>query len=313
MIANSIKRALITGTVVTSLLTVSALAFDVQGGYVETSSAVNFRSEASTSSDIIDKLYNETKVAVLSQEGDWYTVAYNGKTGYLHSDYIELADKMNIEFGGAKVTTSTLNLRSEPSTESDILDKLHEGDVAHIIGINTGWLKVEINGYTGYIHPDYVEVVAAPSGSYTAPPSSGGDYEAVGSAAAATDNTELRQDILDYAAEFLGVPYVYGANGPNSFDCSGFTKYVFGHFGIELERVSRYQYSSDVTKIKKSELQPGDLVFFSNGGGSTVGHVGIYVGDDMFIHASSPGDDVKYDSMSSGYYSKYYIGSGTVF
>ncbi|WP_461207391.1 C40 family peptidase [Clostridium sp. DL1XJH146] len=100
--------------------------------------------------------------------------------------------------------------------------------------------------------------------------------------------------IVAYASNFLGCPYVWGATGPNYFDCSGFTQYVFAHFGISIPRVS-YVQTNFGTYIPKSQLQPGDLVFFGN----PVHHVGIYIGNDSFIHAPQTGDVIKISSLSS--------------
>ncbi len=103
--------------------------------------------------------------------------------------------------------------------------------------------------------------------------------------------------IVAYASNFLGTPYVWGANGPNSFDCSGFTRYVFAHFGVSIPRVSRYQAKVG-TYVKKSQLQPGDLVFFAKPG-RAVHHVGIYVGNNSYMHAPRTGDVVKISTLSS--------------
>lgn len=103
--------------------------------------------------------------------------------------------------------------------------------------------------------------------------------------------------VIAYASQFLGTPYVWAANGPNSFDCSGFTKYVYAHFGVDLPRVSRDQAEVGAY-VEKSDLQPGDLVFFKNGS-SPVHHVGIYVGNGSYIHAPRTGDVVKISSLSS--------------
>ncbi|KOA19104.1 gamma-D-glutamyl-L-lysine endopeptidase [Clostridium homopropionicum DSM 5847] len=105
--------------------------------------------------------------------------------------------------------------------------------------------------------------------------------------------------VVSYAAKFLGAPYVWGANGAESFDCSGFTKYVYAHFDVRLPRVSRDQAEVG-TYVAKSDLQPGDLVFFGyNGGSGSIHHVGIYVGNDSYIHAPRTGDVVKISSLSS--------------
>ena len=115
------------------------------------------------------------------------------------------------------------------------------------------------------------------------------------------------KDVVAYAKNYLGVKYVYGGSSPKGFDCSGFTVYVFKHFGISLSRTAtgQYKYGSSVSK---SNLQTGDLVFFK-GSGKAIGHVGIYVGGGSFIHASSPGDVVKITSLSDSYYVRNYVGA----
>ena len=121
-------------------------------------------------------------------------------------------------------------------------------------------------------------------------------------------SASLGVQVVEYAKQFLGRPYVWGGNGPNSFDCSGFTKYVYAHFGYTLNRTASAQLSNGVS-VSRSELQPGDLVFFYNGRVSTpVSHVGIYMGDGQFIHASTTSYRVQYDSIY-GYYAPYIVGA----
>jgi len=104
--------------------------------------------------------------------------------------------------------------------------------------------------------------------------------------------------IVAYSSNFLGTPYRWGANGPNAFDCSGFTSYVFRHFGISLPRTASGQQSVGVA-VSRSELKPGDLVFF----GSPAHHVGIYVGDGCYIHSPRTGDVVKVSPLDRTDYS----------
>ncbi|MHC1720186.1 MAG: NlpC/P60 family protein [Clostridiaceae bacterium] len=104
--------------------------------------------------------------------------------------------------------------------------------------------------------------------------------------------------VVAYASNFLGTPYRWAANGPNAFDCSGFTSYVFRHFGISLPRTSSSQQSVGVA-VSRSELRPGDLVFF----GSPAHHVGIYVGNGCYIHAPRTGDVVKVSPLDRSDYS----------
>jgi peptidoglycan DL-endopeptidase CwlO len=100
--------------------------------------------------------------------------------------------------------------------------------------------------------------------------------------------------VVAYASNFIGTPYAWGGNGPDTFDCSGFTSYVFRHFGISLPRTASGQQGVGVS-VSKSDLQPGDLVFF----GSPAHHVGIYVGNGCYIHSPKTGDVVKISSLAS--------------
>jgi len=116
--------------------------------------------------------------------------------------------------------------------------------------------------------------------------------------------------LLQYAMTFRGVPYRYGANGPRAFDCSGFTKYVYGKFGYSLSRTAGGQFKNG-SKVKKNSEMPGDLVFFAGRkGGSKIGHVGIVVEPTetgfYFIHAScSKGITVSHSTES--YYKTRYL------
>lgn len=116
------------------------------------------------------------------------------------------------------------------------------------------------------------------------------------------------QTIVSFAKQFLGVPYTWAGNSPSGFDCSGFTYYVFGQFGVDLPRMADGQFNAG---INVSQLQPGDLVFFSTyePGPS---HVGIYVGDNQFIHSSSGAGNVTITSLNAAYYSGRYLGARRV-
>ncbi len=114
----------------------------------------------------------------------------------------------------------------------------------------------------------------------------------------------LMEDLVAFAKSFVGYPYVYGGNGPNYFDCSGFVLYVYKHFGYSFARGAQEQYRDGV-HIDKSDLMPGDLVFFS-GNGYAITHVGLYIGEGNFVHASNPTRGVVIDNLWSGYYSSHY-------
>lgn len=99
-------------------------------------------------------------------------------------------------------------------------------------------------------------------------------------------------NIVAYAKEFIGTPYRSGGTTTAGFDCSGFTKYVFSHFNVELPRIAKDQ-TSEGTVVRKSDLQAGDLIFF----GSSIYHVGIYIGDGKFIHSPKPGSSVRIEKL----------------
>lgn len=110
--------------------------------------------------------------------------------------------------------------------------------------------------------------------------------------------------IISVGKSKLGTPYVYGATGPNSFDCSGFTSYVFAQAGISLPRVASSQAYGG-KRVAKANLQKGDLVFFNTFGG--ISHVGIYIGSGNFIHASSYNSGVTISSLNDSYYASRYV------
>ena len=115
--------------------------------------------------------------------------------------------------------------------------------------------------------------------------------------------------VLDYAKKFVGVRYRSGGEGPSGFDCSGYVRYVYKNFGLDLVHTAAGQYNSG-TAIKREELRPGDLVFF-NTGGSGINHSGIYVGNNQFIHASSS-RGVRVDSLSDGYWNPKFRGANRI-
>lgn len=107
------------------------------------------------------------------------------------------------------------------------------------------------------------------------------------------------------AKKYIGTPYAYGGRSPKGFDCSGLTLYVYDRHGVKLPRSSSKQAKAG-RMVRKRNLMPGDLVFFSTGKRGRVSHVGIYIGDGKFIHAPSQGKKVCAASLNDKYYKKTY-------
>ena len=279
-------------------------------GTVKCSSSVNFRSAPNTSSTSYGELKNGTKVNVVGVSSGWYKVTYNGKTGYIHPDYITLASSSagtaiapsntvtsTTGTAGTVKCSSSVNLRSEANTSSSILAELKNGTAITVLSTSNGWSKVSYAGKTGYISADYL--VTASSGTAISPSNT----------AASVSISAKRQSVLNYAAQFLGVPYVYGGSTPSGFDCSGFTSYVFKNTVGSIPRVAQAQYDA-TTRVSRDDLLPDDLVFFGSST-SSISHVGIYIGSNQFIHAPSTGDVVKYSSLTGSYATRYQ-GAGRV-
>ena len=272
-------------------------------GKVKCSSSVNLRSEANTSSSILAELKNGTAVTVVSTANGWCKVTCSGKTGYIKQDYVSTtgsaSNNTSASTGTAAVVkcSSTVNFRSAASTSSTVLGELKNGTAITVLSTSNGWSKVSYAGKTGYISADYL--VTASSGTAISPSNT----------AASVSISAKRQSVLNYAAQFLGVPYVYGGSTPSGFDCSGFTSYVFKNTVGSIPRVAQAQYDA-TTRVSRDDLLPGDLVFFGSSA-SSISHVGIYVGSNQFIHAPSTGDVVKYSSLTGSYATRYQ-GAGRV-
>lgn len=182
-----------------------------------------------------------------------------------------------------------LKFRSGPGTIYDVVTIIPNGQAFNIIGFENGWLQGVYNGNVGYASADYV-IVRDETGSR----SWNGSRSMAGS------------KIVEKAKEYLGTRYIYGGTTPRGFDCSGLTYYVFDQFGYTLNRTAAGQASQGVF-VSKAELAIGDLVMFAGvNGKGTISHVGIYVGNNQFIHSTRPGSTVQITSLSSSYYAERY-------
>ena len=277
-----------------ALCAVTAAAADLGVGQVN-AGGLRLRAEAGTNASILATASEGELAIVLEDTGDgWYKVDYKSIEGYMSSAYLDLYPSYEADLGYGKVDANgaTLNLRAGAGTEFDRVAVLSDGTVVSLLGMDNGWFKVNYNGTVGYASSDYMTTCLDGNGNR------GDDVAA---------DTALGQQIVAYAKQFLGRPYVWGGNGPNSFDCSGFTKYVYAHFGYNINRTASAQLKNGVS-VSRSELQAGDLVFFYNGKVSTpVSHVGIYIGNGDFIHASSNSYTVEISSLYARNYDAKYV------
>ncbi|MBW2127911.1 MAG: C40 family peptidase [Deltaproteobacteria bacterium] len=121
----------------------------------------------------------------------------------------------------------------------------------------------------------------------------------------------LREEIVETAEGFLGIPYRWGGSSPGEgFDCSGLTMAVYRLNGLDLPRSSREQFRQGVP-VDPGDLSKGDLVFFATSGMHKVSHVGLYAGENRFIHAPGKGKRIRMDSLSHPYYARRFVGART--
>jgi cell wall-associated NlpC family hydrolase len=257
--------------------------------------SLNIRSGPGTSNSVIGSIPNGKIIVILERTNDgWYKINYNGTVGYVCTDYlINILTAENFNAGG-KVDGDGVRMRSGPSTDYSILGTYYTGTAMNVIGINNGWYKVQYNGTTGYIRSDLFVITGSSASS---------------SSSSTTTSLSIGEKIAQYALQFVGYNYVYGEESPSrGFDCSGLTYYVYGQFGYSISRTASQQYKNNGYSVSKSELQPGDLVFFSSDGYG-VTHVGLYIGDGNFVHASTSTVGVIVSSLNSSYYTRVWWGA----
>lgn len=305
-------RIAVTGALAMSMLLTNSLAL-----YQAKVKADALYLRESPGGDVIATLSQDTVVAVLNNSNSWYKVMVNGKEGYVSGEYLAGTTTTDFSVGTGKIVCdTTVNFRSQPSTSSSVLSSLANGTVVNVTGVQSGWYKVTYNGKTGYVHPDYltfsgVQSSSSSSNSNSDSNSSSSVITPSTNAVSYTGTSEKRAEVLDYAAQFLGTPYVYGGSTPSGFDCSGFTSYVFANTVGSIPRVAQSQFDA-TTRVSLEDLEPGDLVFFGSSA-SSISHVGIYVGDDTFIHSPHTGDVVKYEPLSGSYLSRFQGGGRVIF
>ena len=270
--------------------------------YVTASAGLNLRKGPSTSYAVIKTLSKGTEVTVISSSNGWSKVNVGGVSGYVSSDYLSStkpstgsssSDESTSNSTSTMYTTDRLNLRKGAGTSYSVITTLDKGIAVTVHSSSNGWSKVSVNGMTGYVSSSYL--------SSTKPSNSSSSTDS---------STSSKVDkVLNFASQQLGKPYVWGAQGPNSFDCSGLTYYVYKNAaGITLPRTSVEQ-SKYGTTVSKSNLKAGDLIFFDTSGPNDggVSHVGIYVGNGQMIHASSSQKKIVKVSVETSYWNNAFV------
>lgn len=281
-------------------------------------------------SNVIEELKKGDIVTVISKTNNWIYIETKQSNAWVRVECISETDKtleditniaednntnINIEETVSEennldveitektmyVNTSSIYVRKGPGTDYDIIDSLILNSGVTVVAENGDWYKVKVEGETGYIAKRLLSTNA------TQTTSRGDNIRDNVKEVSVNTNLSKGEEVVEYAKTYLACKYVYGASGPDSFDCSGFTMFVLKKYGITLSH-SAIAQSKVGTYVEKENLQPGDLVFFTDyETGKGIGHCGIYIGDGNFIHASSgTGYCVKISTLTSGSYCNRY-------
>lgn len=259
-------------------------------GIANVDTYLNVRKEPSEGSGLAGKMPQSAGCEILEALDGWYKVQSGEVSGYVKAEYLLTGDAAAIKAeekltNMATANTSNLNVRSQPSTESGVIIKIDKGEKLEVVEQLDGWVKVNVDSDEGYVSAEYVTVAMELPTAVTLKELSYGNGV-----------SEKRVDIVQYAKQFLGNPYVWGGTSlTKGTDCSGFTMSIYKQFGVSLPHSSRAQANCG-TKVSLSEARPGDLVFYGSGKG--INHVAMYIGNGQVIHASTKKTGIKISNVS---------------
>ncbi|MBQ7774471.1 MAG: SH3 domain-containing protein [Lachnospiraceae bacterium] len=278
---------------------------------------VNVRSIPSTEGDIVGKLPGGSVAEIQATAGeanDWFQIISGNVNGYIKAEYFlsgeeaaAVMDDYVVTY--AQITVDRLNVRKEATTGSKRIGYLEEGEQVEIIEDLGEWLHVKYtdstNGYISkeytqlsesYIYAQTAEETAAQKAIYktretrvqtaeTSKPEN--TTKVVFPTTTYTSNEDLRKAIIENAMQYVGNKYVHGGNSlETGTDCSGFTMLIYEQYGYSLSRTPSGQLSSAGRSIDYSEIQPGDIICYTENG-TKCSHVAIYIGDGQIVHAAN--------------------------
>ena len=259
-------------------------------GIANVSNYLNVREEPSEDGKLVGKMSKNSGCEVMDISDGWAYIKSGKVTGYVKAEFLltgkearARADEVATDM--AVCNSGGLRVREEPSTESPVITLVAEGEELEVVEQLDGWVKIMLDDEEAYVSAEYVNIAKKLERAVT-------QTELIYGKGV----SDVRVDLVNYAKQFLGNPYVWGGTSlTNGADCSGFVQSVFKNYGVSLPRTSAAQ-SAVGTKVSLSEAQPGDLIFYANNG--RVNHVAIYIGGGQVIHASNARTGIKISNAS---------------
>lgn len=259
-------------------------------GIANVDNNLNVRAAASEDGKLVGKLPKDAACEVVDSDDTWAHIKSGKVEGYVSMEFLltgipakRRAEELAVTM--ARVTTDSLKVRAEASTESEVITLVPNGEELEVADVEGDWVRVYLDDEEVFVSAEYVEVSAE-----------------LGTAITMTELfygqgvSDVRVDICQYAKEFLGNPYVWGGTSlTKGADCSGYVMSIFKKYGVSLPHSSVAQANCGTT-VKVSEAQPGDLIFYGNG--KSINHVAIYIGGGQVIHASNPKTGIRISNVS---------------
>lgn len=282
--------------------------------------------------DIVEVKKDE-KVTIIETINGWICIQTETTKGWIRAEKLKSVEEQPVEQAQEQVeetveepevvqetklktsyvNSQTVNLRKEANTNSEVILRLALNTAVDVYSEENGWSKVKVGEKEGYISSSLLSNKKQETTRNLETPRQTTNTEnettkKEETMTATVPTSEKGATVVQTAQNYIGSKYVYGGSGPSSFDCSGFTSYIFKQYGVSLNRTAAGQYSNGVA-VSRDQLQPGDLVMFGKSG---INHVGIYIGGGQMVHAANASRGVTTDTINSGYYNNNYVGARRV-
>ena len=287
--------------------------------FADVNDYVNVRNQPSTEGEIVGKIYDGAVAEILSLAGEneeWYQIVSGDVEGYIKAEFFlrgeeaaSVMDKYITRY--AKVIADKLNVRKEPSVESKRVGYLNFEERVKVVETEGEWIRIQYaQEKEGYVAAEYVVISEefnyaktleeeakelAEKAEREQRETQAAQVEniveeivVVPPAVTYTSNESLRQEIVNYALQYVGNRYVSGGRSlAGGTDCSGFTCFVYADFGYSISRTPSGQMSGSGRSIGYEEIQPGDIICYSSNGGKSCTHVGMYIGNGQIVHSAN--------------------------